>query len=120
MSKVIIHVLPTGSITLLEHEPLLGCVSVLHVKLTKRPLGINQNNWEERASQVKMMGEIHASAAKVTVFLNTASAVNYDESDLATYHLQKINESLKQPQWDISRQWARFDKITTGDRVSPG
>lgn len=85
MSKVIIHVLPAGSITILEHEPLLrGRVSVLHIKLTKRPLGINQNNWEERASQVKTMGEIYASAAKATVFLDTASAVNYDESDLAT------------------------------------
>ncbi|KAJ4308054.1 hypothetical protein N0V94_009513 [Neodidymelliopsis sp. IMI 364377] len=81
---------------------------------------INQSDWDERASQVKMMGDIYANAAKVTVFLNTASAVDYDVCDLASHHLQKVNRSLELPQWDMTRQWTRFNKIKIHENGSLG
>lgn len=44
----------------------------------------------------------------------------YDVCDLASHHLQKINRSLKLPQWDMTRQWTRFNKIKLDEHGSPG
>ena len=80
----------------------------------------SKNDLTERASQVKMMGDIYTQAAKVTVCLNTAEVVDYDDSDAAAYHLYKTNRSLKQPKPDIGQLSAKFDKTTFHGRESPG
>ena len=41
-----------------------------------------------------MMETIYASAVKVTVFLDTATAVDYDVSDIAAHQLQKNRKSV--------------------------
>ncbi|KAH6613086.1 heterokaryon incompatibility protein-domain-containing protein [Boeremia exigua] len=81
---------------------------------------INQNDRDERASQVRLMGDIYSGATRVTAFLNTASPVDYDVCDLASHHLQKTNKSLQQPQWGLDRLWARFSKHNFNARGSPG
>lgn len=66
------------------------------------------------------MGKIYASAAKVTVFLNTATAVDYDVSDVAAHQLQKIRKSLLDRRQNNESQWSDIVEAKLQGRGSVG